>query len=61
MPELFYLLEWGQLFSRETFLGENSPGMGKFPRGQLSGGNHLGGNYPEDMFPREKSSYNRLQ
>ena len=37
MPELFYLLEWGQLFSRETFLGGNCPAGGGF-----LGGNCLG-------------------
>ena len=56
MPELFYLLEWGQLFSRETFLGGNCPAGGGFPRGQLSGGNHPGGSYPEGRFLRGKLS-----
>ena len=38
MRELFYLLEWRQLFSRETFLRGNSAGVGNFPQGQLYGG-----------------------
>ena len=56
MRELFYLLEWRQLFSRETFLRGNSAGVGNFPQGQLSGGNHPGDNYPEGKFRRGKSS-----
>ena len=55
MRELFYLLEWGQLFSMETFLGGNCPGEG-FPRGQLSRGNHSGDSYPEGKFLRGKLS-----
>ena len=49
MRELFYLLGWGQLFLRETFLVGYCPGE-EFPRRQLSGGNHPGGSHPEGTF-----------
>ena len=53
MRELFYLLGWGQLFLRETFLGGYCPGE-EIPRRQLSGGNHPGGSHPEGTFLRGK-------